>query len=120
MAAPASAASEDLRFSFYTKTCETTPSSCAKIAIEGVGKKVYQISKCYGHALAGGKPVDQACINRAEDRFSSTITDAIAQGDCIGDVNGDFLECQVNNLVSNVLCQITGGIVCPELSKCGD
>jgi hypothetical protein len=82
-----------------------------KAAVKKIGSKL----KCHQKANAAGLPVDQACLAKAEAKFSDTVTKIDAKGGCI--VVGD--EAVIEQAV-DVCVDAIRGLTPANPPTCGD
>ena len=82
-----------------------------KAAVKKIGSKL----KCHQKANAAGLPVDQACLAKAEAKFSDTVTKIDAKGGCI--VIGDEA---VIEQAADVCVDAIRGLTPANPPTCGD
>jgi len=72
---------------------------CGAAKIKAAGAKAAAKLTCTSKSAGSGKPLDQACIGKAETKFSTAIGKADAKGQCPGTSAG--LESVVDNVCFN-------------------
>lgn len=84
------------------------PSKCTSAKIKTAGKKAAAKTKCHSKAVAKDLAVDTACLQKAEDKFSTAFGKAEGKGDCISG-NGDAaaIEADVDAFVVDLLAELT-------------
>jgi hypothetical protein len=82
-------------------------SRCTARKLGAAGKKVLDLMKCHGKAIAKGAPTDTACVMREQAKFAAAFTKAETLGDCLAPV-GDAasIESRLDLLVADAVCQI--------------
>jgi cysteine-rich repeat protein len=84
------------------------PSRCTSKKIQAAGKKAAAKAKCLSKAAGKGIPVDPACLQKAEDKFTKAFTKAEASGDCVN-ATGDTaaIEARVDAFIADLVAELT-------------
>jgi hypothetical protein len=100
---------------------------CAGVKMKAAARKSSAKLKCHARATARGLPVDQACLDKAEAKFSSSWQRIEATASCRTTDDEANIENQVDAFVSNVARQLApcgrgiGGVcggTCPSGLNC--
>jgi len=79
----------------------TDDQKCAAKKIKAAGKKVFDKARCHQKATLNGTTVDQACLDKAEDKFILQIAKADVLGTCAGTAAG--IEADVDACVATLV-----------------
>ena len=82
----------------------TDDQKCAAKKIKAAGKKVFDKARCHQKATLKGTAVDQACLDKAEDKFNLQIAKADVIGTCGGTAAG--MEAHVDVCVATLLVDV--------------
>ena len=79
---------------------------CSGVKLKAAGKKSGSKLKCYAVASARGVNVDQACLDKAEAKFSAAWQRIEASGNCRTTADESNIESQIDTFVANLAYQL--------------
>lgn len=100
---------------------------CGAAKMKAAAAKTSAKLKCHARAAAHAAPVDPACLNKAEQKFSGAWAQLVAKGGCVNPTNESTVEDRVDACVASILsvtqptCGDIGGACggeCPLSENC--
>jgi len=82
----------------------TATEKCQAAKVKAAGKKIFEKANCQEKALKKSIAIDQACLQRAEEKFTKAIAKADSIGTCSGTASG--IEADVDTCVADLLDDI--------------
>lgn len=80
---------------------------CASTKIQSAGKKADAKLKCNAKAIGKALPVDVACVQKAEDKFSAAYVKVELKGGCATTGDAAAIEGRVDQLVQSVVSALS-------------
>lgn len=99
----------------FTPAASGTGSDCASLALNAATNKTKAKTKCYSQAVAKGLPVDDKCIQKANDKFTKDFARAVKKNDCVTDADAPSIEATVDQFISDVNNQVNGSAPGPDV-----
>src|SRR5262245_38028171 len=87
----------------------TPAAKCLAAKLKAVGKKAVAVVGCNAKAAQKGKPLDPACVTKAESAFSKTFAKADAGEGCATTGDAAALEAVVDEFVQDVVTALPDG-----------
>lgn len=79
------------------------PSDCTALKVKAAGKRANSRAVCYSKAVKGGRPVDPACLQKANDVFATLWTRAELLGDCLTTDDQAGIVAEVDTWIDELL-----------------
>ena len=99
----------------FTAAASGVESDCASKVISAATNKAKGKTKCYSQAVGNGVPVDDACLQKADDKFAKDFASATKKGDCPNATDPATVEATVDQFVSDVNSAVNGNAPGPDV-----
>ena len=99
----------------FTAAASGAESDCASIELSAATNKAKGKTSCYSKAVANGVPVDDACLQKADDKFAKDFAKGAKKNDCATDIDAGTVEAAVDQFTIDLNNAVNGSAPGPDV-----
>lgn len=99
----------------FTAAASGAESDCASIELSAATNKAKGKTSCYSKAVANGVPVDDACLQKADDKFAKDFAKGAKKNDCATEIDAGTVEATVDQFTIDLNNAVNGSAPGPDV-----